>query len=44
MIARVTDLAGRGMSCGRIAEVLNREGFRPAKRVTRFTARATSTA
>ncbi|MBF8191701.1 recombinase family protein [Nonomuraea sp. K274] len=38
MIARVTELAARGMSCPRIADALNSEGFRPAKRSHRFTA------
>ena len=38
MIARVAELAARGMSCPRIADALNSEGFRPAKRSHRFTA------
>jgi DNA invertase Pin-like site-specific DNA recombinase len=38
MIARATELAGRGVACQRIAEIFNAEGFRPAKRTERFTA------
>lgn len=36
LIARIKDLRGNGLSFATIAEYLNREGFRPAKRAKQF--------
>jgi hypothetical protein len=36
MVGRIEELRGQGLSFGKIAEQLNEEGFRPAKRAEKF--------